>query len=313
MRIGLVVDSSCDLPQEFIGQHGIVILPITVEVDGRAIVDTRDEATTRQFYREHLAARRDAHTVPCSQAQVQELILNRLVRDFDYVFCITIASSRSPIHDNAQRAIAEAILHHKAARQQAGPTTPFAMRVIDSENAFAGEGLIAAVAAQRIAQGAGMIAIRDELRALIPQVHAYMLPRDLQHLRMRAHARGDRSVSWMQAALGNALDIKPLVKGYRNQTFPCAKLRNFESGAERLFNYAARHVQNGLLAPVLTVCYAGELKDLFSLPGYSHLAMTCAKHGVQLLSSMMSMSGAANVGDGALGLAFADVEHEFDG
>lgn len=313
MRIGLVVDSSCDLPRTFIDEHGIVVLPITVEVEGRAIVDTRDEATTRQFFREHLAARRDARTVPCSEAQVQELILNRLVRDFDYVFCITIASSRSPIFDNAQRAINEAILHHKAARQQAGHSTPFAMRVLDSENAFAGEGLIAAIAARRISDGIGMIQLRDELRTLIPQVHAYMLPRDLQHLRMRAHARGDRSVSWMQAALGNALDIKPLVKGYRNQTFPCAKLRNFESGAERLFNYAARHVESGLLVPVVTVCYAGELKDLFSLPGYSNLALSCSKHGVQLLSSMMSMSGAANVGDGALGLAFADGEHEFDG
>ena len=30
MRIGIVVDSACDLPREFIDQHAIQIMPITL-------------------------------------------------------------------------------------------------------------------------------------------------------------------------------------------------------------------------------------------------------------------------------------------
>ena len=60
MRIGLVVDSSCDLPHDFIEQHGIVVMPIIVQVDGRAFVDNRDDETTGNFFREHLASRHDA-------------------------------------------------------------------------------------------------------------------------------------------------------------------------------------------------------------------------------------------------------------
>lgn len=313
MRIGLVVDSSCDLPREFIARHGIVVLPITVQVDGRAFVDDRDEERTRHFYRERLAARSDARTRPCSPEEIEDLILSRLVKDFDYAFCVTIASSRSPIFEHAQAALSRILPKSKAPRREAGNMTPFAMRILDSQNAFAAEALIAAAAVRRIRAGENVTHIRDALLALVPQVHGYMLPRDLHHLRMRARARGDRSVSWLGATLGNALDIKPLVKGYRNQTYACARLRNFENGAERLFGYAARRVQAGLALPIVTVCYAGELAELHALPGYRQLSQTCAKQGIELLDSMMSMSGASNVGEGALGLALADVEHDFDG
>lgn len=313
MRIGLVVDSSCDLPHEFIDRHGIVVMPIIVEVADRAIVDSRDEETTRNFYREHLARRPDAHTVPCSREQILELFLSRLVLDFDYVFCVTIASSRSPIYENARAALTEVIPRYKAQRRKAGITAPFATRVVDSQNAFAAEALVGAAAARWVADGMSFIAVRDELLKLIPQVHGYMLPRDLHHLRMRARARGDRSVSWFGATLGNALDIKPLVKGYRNDTFACAKIRHFDDGAERLFRYAARRVEKGLAVPIVTVCYAGELNALYALPGYQELADACQAHGVELLAAMMSMSGASNVGEGALGLALADEEHDFDG
>ncbi|MCK5771524.1 DegV family protein [Algiphilus sp.] len=312
MRIGLVVDSSCDLPHDFIEQHGIVVMPIIVQVDGRAFVDNRDDETTGNFFREHLASRHDAHTVPCSREQILELFLSRLVLEFDYVFCVTIASSRSPIHENAQAAVNEVISRYKLPRREAGISAPFATRVVDSQNAFAAEALVAAVAAQAIADGHGFMAVRDRMHALIPQVHGYMLPRDLHHLRMRARARGDRSVSWLGATIGNALDIKPLVKGYRNETWACAKLRHFEEGAERLFRYAAARVEKGLLEPFVTVCYAGDLDELRALPGYAHLSEACEANGVALLSAMMSMSGAANVGDGALGLALADEEHEFE-
>src|SRR3546814_4826053 len=46
MRIGLVVDSACDLPKEFIERHDIEILPIAVRIDGTTEVDYRDQAAT---------------------------------------------------------------------------------------------------------------------------------------------------------------------------------------------------------------------------------------------------------------------------
>src|SRR3546814_10173582 len=49
MRIGLVVDSACDLPKDFIERHSIEILPIAVRIDGTTQVDYRDQAAPLAF------------------------------------------------------------------------------------------------------------------------------------------------------------------------------------------------------------------------------------------------------------------------
>src|SRR3546814_11806258 len=53
MRIGLVVDSACDLPKEFIERHDIDILPIAVRIDGTTEGDYRDQAATPAFPDSH--------------------------------------------------------------------------------------------------------------------------------------------------------------------------------------------------------------------------------------------------------------------
>src|SRR3546814_18242445 len=84
-----------------------------------------------------------------------------------------------------------------------------------------------------------------------------MVPRDLHYLRVRGQKKGDRSVGWVGAALGTMLDIKPIIRGYRNETGPVAKLRHFDDACASLFAYAARRVASGLLTPPLGLCFGG--------------------------------------------------------
>src|SRR3546814_15271667 len=101
MRIGVVVDSACDLPMDYIEKHRIQILPITIHLDGQDLVDQRDEQTTLHFYREHLGAKGDAGSSPFSVEQIRDVFLSKLVIDYDYVLCLTIAISSSPLHATA--------------------------------------------------------------------------------------------------------------------------------------------------------------------------------------------------------------------
>ena len=48
---GTAQDSACDLPDDYLRRHRIQILPITAHLDGHDLVDTRDPATTLDFYR----------------------------------------------------------------------------------------------------------------------------------------------------------------------------------------------------------------------------------------------------------------------
>jgi DegV family protein with EDD domain len=310
MRIGLVVDSACDLPPEFIKAHNIIILPITLHMGTRDLIDERDVEQTRRFYSENWDGHGDAGTSAFSTEQIKALFLSKLVIDFDFVFCLTIASSRSPMFDNAVKASFAILNDYKPYRAEAGISGPFALRVIDCQNLFAGQGLLAAEAIRLIQAGENPVKIRERLEFLVQNLHGYMLPQDLFYLRARAQKKGDRSLGWFGAMLGTALDIKPLIKGYRNATGPVAKLRHFEDGARRLFEYAGARVRKGLLAPTLVISYGGELEQLHRLPGYDELRRVCRDSGVEVLESMLSMTGGINVGPGALTLAFADEPHE---
>lgn len=306
MRIGIVVDSACDLPRSFIERHGIVVLPISVRIGETTLLDDRDEETTRRFLDEDLGARgHAAETEPYSVEQIHALFLGRLVIDYDCVFCLTIASSRSPIHAHASQASFAVLKDYRPARRDANVPGPFLMRVVDTENLFAAQGITAVEAVRLREAGQNPGQIRERLEMLAQHTYGYMLPRDLYYLRARAQKKGDRSVGWLSATLGTALDIKPILRGHRGETGPVAKVRGFEQGARTLFDHAAARVRAGLLTPTLCVSYGGDLSELYSLPGYAALRQTCAEHGVELYEAPMSMTGMVNVGTGAVTLGFA--------
>ena len=49
MRIGLVVDSACDLPLEYLQRNEVTVLPITVRIGDAVLADHRDEQATLEF------------------------------------------------------------------------------------------------------------------------------------------------------------------------------------------------------------------------------------------------------------------------
>ncbi|MGQ0622085.1 MAG: DegV family protein [Panacagrimonas sp.] len=311
MRLGLVVDSACDLPQDFIDDNHIVVMPITIRLNGREQVDVREPAQTRAFYGEHLATRAGASTSAPTVEQMKTLFRDQLAGSFDYVFCLTLASSRSQIHEHALRASREIGQSCKPLRDERGRTGAFAVRVIDCQSLFAAQGVLAVEAVRMIRAGESATKIRERLDYLAWNTIGYMLPRNLYYLRARAQKKGDKSVGWTSFAIGTLLDIKPLIQGWRNQTQPCARLRHFDGAAERLFAHATRRVQRGLHAQQLVISYGGDLGELDRLPGYAELRRACAEKHVDVFVSTMSVTGAINVGEGALCLAFADEPHVF--
>lgn len=306
MRIGLVMDSTCDLPRKFIDDNQIVILPITVRIDEHTFVDVRDPVAMESYYQGEVGRRgHAAETEPLSVDAIRDLFLGRLVLDYDAVFCLTVTSTRSPIFANATQASFAILGAYRPVRQAAGNNSPFLMRVLDTKSLFAGQGVGAVEATRMIAADANPGQIRERLSELSNRTHAYMLPRDLHYLRARARKKGDRSVGLLSATLGTALDIKPILQCFQGETKPAAKARGFEQGAEMLFGHAARAVQRGLLVPALCVSYGGDLAELEALPGYGALAVACADAGVALHSSVMSITGMVNVGTGAVSLGYA--------
>jgi fatty acid-binding protein DegV len=50
MKIGLVVDSSCDLPRSFFEEDGVELMPTTLRMGDQVFEDIRNEQQTIQFH-----------------------------------------------------------------------------------------------------------------------------------------------------------------------------------------------------------------------------------------------------------------------
>ncbi|WP_140909495.1 DegV family protein [Cognatiluteimonas lumbrici] len=312
MRIGLVVDSACDLPADWFREHDVTLLPVTVEIGGDTMTDLRDEQDTLRFLHSHIAeGGADAETAPFTVEQIQELFLGRLVKDYDHVFCLTTARTRSAIHENATKASFAILNEYRPIRARAGFDTPFALRVVDSQNVFAGQGVTAVEAVRLIEAGEGAAKIRARLEHLALHTHAYLVAPDLHYLRARTRKRGDRSVSLISATLGSALDIKPILHCNRGETGPVAKVKGLEAAAQRLFAFAAERVRQGLMTPTMCLSYGGDLTEMRLLPGYEDLRGACRDNNIEFHETVMGLTGMVNVGKGALCVGFAAEAHAF--
>lgn len=305
MRIGLVVDSGCDLPKSFIDEHGILVLPISIRIGDELFVDDRDPQRIKEFYqRQALDKSHDAESVPYTVEQIKDLFLERVVIDFDYALVETVPKSRSPIFANATEASHAILRQYKPIRRKAGVEGPFALRVIDSQTLFAGQGVLAAETVRLIRAGVKVNEIRQRIEGLASKATAYGVVPDIYYLRERARKKGDKSVSWLGAFLGTTLDIKPILCARADETFPAAKVRGFDNGVRRVFEHAAKCVERGLLAPIVCVSYAGDVEAVKQLPGYDLLSRAAQANNVQLLNSPMGLTGGVNIGPGAVSVGF---------
>lgn len=307
MRIGIVVDSCCDLPKEFIDANNIVLMPITLRIGDLLIEDRRDPAETQAFYTKHLDKKSEdfAESIPYSVQQIEKLFLERLVLDYDYVFCLTITSGRSPIYDHAMQASRTILTKYREIRRAAGVPERFGLAVLSSRNMFTGQGVLAAEAVRLIRLGGAPSEIGARLRQLVEMTHTYMVPADLFHIYKRASKKGDKSIGWGSYTLGSMLDVKPILHCHQDQTAPVDKVRGFDIGVERLFSRAMERVQRGLAVPHVCISYGGPLDEVPRLPGYAAFAKAAEAVAVEILLSPMSKTAAVNVGPGAVTLAFA--------
>ena len=145
MRIGLVVDSGCDLPKDFIDANNILVMPVPIRIGKEIFVDDRDPQRAREFYARHeVDKNHDAETAPPTVDQIRTLFLEQAVGEFDYALVQTVPKSRSPIFENATEAAHAILGDYKKYREAAGREGPFRIRVSDSQTLFAGQGVLAA-------------------------------------------------------------------------------------------------------------------------------------------------------------------------
>jgi len=201
--------------------------------------------------------------------------------------------------------------NYERVRQAAGRDGKFSMRVIDSNQIFAGQGLLAAHTLKLIEKKLSKNALRREVETFSENIFTCVIPRDLHYIRERARRRGDKSVSALVAFLGKALNITPVIFGKGPAGQPVAKTRSFDMAVEKMMNYAAARVDAGLMTPYVSLSCGLTWTEIEALPGLTVLRDACERNGVELLLSQMGITSSIYVGPGSLCLALAAEPHQF--
>ena len=312
MKVGLIVDSACDLPHEFIRRHGIFILPLTAKIDNQTFIDDHNPETTEDFYQQGLLGKgHHAETEAFSATQIRDLFLEQVVPNYDVAICETVDRSRSQIYQNASDAMNMVMAQARSVREKAGLEGNFTMRVIDSGQLFAGQGLLAAYTMSLIGKGLSKNALRHEVEKFAEKVWICVVPKDLSYIRERARRRGDKSVSGIVAFLGKALNITPIIWGKGVIGKPVAKTRSMDDAVEKVMDYAVQRVEAGLLAPIVSISCGMNWDEIEALPGLDRLRRVCEESNVQLVLSRMGITSSIYIGPGSICLSLAAEDHEF--
>lgn len=312
MRIGLIVDSGCDLPKDFIDANNILVMPVPIRIGKELYVDDRDPEKAKAFYaRQDVDKNHDAETAPPSVEQIRTLLLEKAVTQFDFALVQTVPKSRSPIFEHATEAAHSILTGYKSYREAAGLDGPFRIRVSDSQTLFAGQGVLAAETIRLINDGQKVGDIRQRINDLTPNTSGYAVVPDLYYVHKRARKKGDKSVGMVGALMGSALDIKPILCARQDQTFPVAKVRGFDQAVAKMFAHSCRCVEQGLLSPIVCVSYAGDPLMVEQMPGFSELQRVCRALQVELLVSHMGLTGGVNIGPGAISVGFISRQRDF--
>jgi len=222
--IRLVTDSSSYLPQEFIEQYNITIVPLKVQLGGETFTEGTG-LSNREFFN-RMAARVAATdefptTSQPSVGDFKQAYRQILVGDPSAeILVLTVSSKLSGTHSSAMMAAAQL--------PDAGIT------VFDTLSVAMGVGLMVMTAARMMVAGQKLPAILTRLTQIRSNLPIFLLVDTLEYLK-----RGGR-IGAATAFLGTLLDTKPILAVEEGEIRPVGRVRGKKKAVRRLFDELER-------------------------------------------------------------------------
>ena len=213
MKLGIVTDSTCDLPRSLVEQHELEIIPCILVIDGKEYLDGKD-ITREEFYRQLPTLKTQPTTAAPSIGDFSTRYDALLARGCDHILSIHAASTLTSLFNIACQ----------AARDFEGRVT-----CVDSTSLSLGVGfqVLAAAEAAELGLQAAFEAIKSTHRRL--QVFAAL--DTMEYLK-----RSGR-VPATVAMLGSFLSIKPLIELKNGEVKPIGAVRTTSQANERMSKF----------------------------------------------------------------------------
>ena len=212
MKLGIVTDSTCDLPHSLIEQHELEVIPCILVLEGTEYVDGTG-ISREEFYRHLPALRTQPTTAAPSIGDFSTRYESLFSRGCDHILSIHAAGALTSILDIAR---------------QASQKFTDKVTCVDSTSLSLGLGFQVLAAAE--AAELGLQAALDAIDSTKKRLHIYAALDTMKNLK-----RSGR-VPAVITMLGSLLNVKPLIELANSQVKPLGAARTTQQANARMLD-----------------------------------------------------------------------------
>lgn len=229
MKIGILTDSTCDLPEEILKKYNIEFVPLTVRIGEEQYKD-KTEITSQQFFNRIKQGDVMPSTSQPSAGEFEQKY-REMDRNYDHILSIHLSSHLSGTIQSARLAILE--------------NPEFNITLIDSKSASMGLGFLVILAAKLVEKGLELENIVDVINKAREDMEIYLTVDNLSYLQ-----KGGR-INKAESFIGNLINLKPILKLDFNSTSvePIDKVRGKKNTQQRLLEFVNDYLDKNLEIP----------------------------------------------------------------
>lgn len=223
MSFKIVVDSCCELPEQFLRDERFEIVPLGLEVGDYQIPD--DENFDQALFLQKVA---ECPRCPRSSCPSPERYREAYHVDAEHIYAITLSSHLSGSYNSA---VLGKNLYHETYGEKR-------IHVIDSESASSGETQIALKLMELEEQGLEFEEIVEQIEEFRSSIHTYFVLDNLETLRKNGRLSG------VKALVASTLNIKPVMAGDRGVIVQRGQSIGIKKALSKMADLAVAEVSN---------------------------------------------------------------------
>jgi DegV family protein with EDD domain len=222
-KISIITDTDSSLPPELAAQHGIYLVPITIQF-GDETYETGVNINDKTLFEKIDAIGKLPTTAAPSPAAFKAAYEKAFAAGADSIICIVVGSKISRTYESAVSACEE--------------FPGKLITVFDSEYLSLGQGFMAIAAAEAAAAGATHEEALQAARDVLPRLHLYGSLTTLKYLAM-----GGR-IGKFPANMANLFDIRPVMTMIDGKLGMLEKVRTHRMAMNRLVQLLEKSVKD---------------------------------------------------------------------
>lgn len=240
MKIKLVCDSLCDIPDEISEKDYIEIVPLTVIFNDREYIEGVD-IKKEEFYKKVKEIKQIPKTSQATYMEFKE-VFDKFITEGYHIICMTGAANASGTFQSAMIAKNDVNENEK-------------IHIFDTRNLSLGSGQYVIKACELLEEGLGFEEIIDELENTRSSVRLLFAPYTLDFLKQSGR------VPVATALIGNMLNIKPIFFFDNGEAKLVNKVRGIKNIASKLADIILEMNEGSLEGKIVTIGCGDNLHD----------------------------------------------------